>query len=190
MKIESVTEADAQALLSVYAPYVEHTAVTFEYEVPSPEEFSARILQITAAYPYLKAVDENGAVLGYAYAGRFHPRKAYDWSAEVTVYIRQDMHRRGIGRALYESLEEKLRTMGVCNLNACIAVPREENGEDAHLTLASPRFHARMGYAPVGTFHCSGYKFHTWYDMVWMEKLIGEHGPEMEPVRFGQYEKE
>lgn len=94
MKIERVTTEDAEELLSIYAPYVRDTAISFEYEVPTCEEFRERIRRISASLPYLKAV-KNGEILGYAYADRFKARKAYDWSVEVTIYVRQDSRRSG-----------------------------------------------------------------------------------------------
>lgn len=87
MKIERVTKEDAGELLGIYAPYVEETAVSFEYEVPSVDEFAERISNISAKYPYIKAVDDDGVILGYAYAGAFKTRAAYDWSVETTIYI-------------------------------------------------------------------------------------------------------
>lgn len=182
MRIEKVTPADAEALLEIYAPYVEETAISFEYEVPTAAEFRQRIETISSRFPYLKAVGEDGTVLGYAYAATFKDRRAYDWSVETTVYVRRDARRRGVGRQLYEALEQRLKDMGICNLNACIAYTK---APDAHLTNDSMRFHQRMGYALVGTFHASGYKFGTWYDMIWMEKLIGEHTAHQPPVQFG-----
>lgn len=172
---------DAQALLSIYAPYVRDTAISFEYEVPSLTDFLDRIRRISSDYPYIKAV-ENGEILGYAYAAPFKNRKAYDWSVEVTVYVRTDSRRAGVGKALYQALEASLKRMGVLNMNACIAMPR---GADAHLNEDSYRFHEKMGFLPVGTFHNSGYKFHTWYDMVWMEKIIGQHQEHQRNVQFG-----
>lgn len=89
MKIEKVSTADAEELLAIYAPYVEETAISFEYEVPSVDEFRNRIEQISAKYPYIKAV-VDGKIAGYAYAAGFKDRKAYDWSVETTIYIRKD----------------------------------------------------------------------------------------------------
>ena len=107
--ISTIFSTDAGELLNIYAPYVLETAITFEYEVPSVEEFKSRIINISAKYPYLKAVDDNGAILGYAYAGVFKGRRAYDWSVETTVYVKKDMHKKGVGRLLYEALEEELK---------------------------------------------------------------------------------
>lgn len=186
MKIEAVSVNDAEELLAIYAPYVEGTAISFEYEVPSLEEFKSRIENISSILPYLKICDDSGVILGYAYAGKFKTRKAYDWSVETTIYIKSDCRRSGVGSLLYEKLEAILREMGIINLNACIAVPQEN---DPYLTDASQKFHARHGYELVGTFHKSGYKFDNWYDMIWMEKIIGEHGKNQPAVEFGDWKK-
>ena len=106
------------------------------------------------------------------YAGKFKNRRAYDWSVEVTVYVRLDSRRAGVGKMLYHALEDSLKRIGVLNMNACIALPKEE---DEHLCNDSFYFHEKMGFHLVGTFHDCGYKFNTWYDMIWMEKIIGEH---------------
>ena len=174
MRIERVLPGDAEALLEIYAPYVEETAVSFEYTVPTVSEFRRRIAEISAKFPYIKAVDGDGTILGYAYAGTFKARQAYDWNVETTVYVRRGVRRQGVGRQLYTALEQSLSGMGICNLNACIAYARTP---DAHLDNSSMHFHAQMGYRLVGTFHDSGYKFGTWYDMIWMEKFIGAHTP-------------
>ena len=178
LHIRVAKEEDAEELLKIYAPYVEKTAITFEYEVPSKEEFIGRIRHILTKYPYL-VLEENGELLGYAYAGAFKERAAYDWSIETSVYVREDMKRMGVGRALYAVLEECLRKQHILNVNACIAYPEEE---DEHLNADSVRFHKKMGYSMVGEFHRCGYKFGTWYNMVWMEKLLGEHLKEPLPV--------
>ncbi|MCI5827960.1 MAG: N-acetyltransferase family protein [Lachnospiraceae bacterium] len=183
MKIERVTTADAEVLLSIYAPYVRETAVSFEYEVPSLAEFQERIRTISASLPYIKVVEES-EILGYAYAGKFKNRKAYDWSVETTVYVRQDARRTGVGHLLYDTLEDSLRRIGVLNMNACIAVPQ---GDDKHLTNDSYHFHERMGFQLVGRFHNSGFKFDTWYDMIWMEKMIGEHSKCSPVVKYGEW---
>ena len=184
MTIEKVTIDDAEELLAIYAPYVRDTAVSFEYVVPSVEDFADRILQISAKYPYIKAV-EDGKIIGYAYANTFKGRKAYDWSVETTVYVRKDAKRKGTGRRLYECLEQSLMKMGVLNMNACIASAKVE---DEFLTNDSMYFHSRMGFTEVGRFHNSGYKFGRWYDMIWMEKLIGSHDAHPGEVRFGEWD--
>ncbi len=181
--IEKVTEEDAEALLEIYAPYVKNTAISFEYEVPSPEQFRERIRTISARLPYIKAISDD-QILGYAYASPFKTRRAYDWSVETTVYVKQNLRRQGIGKMLYLALESSLREMGILNMNACIAIPEKEDG---HLTKDSQLFHESMGFQLVGTFHKSGYKFQTWYDMIWMEKMLGEHKETQPQVRFGTW---
>ena len=120
MKIEKVTIEDAKELLNIYAPYVKETAISFEYEVPSEEEFADRIKRISSKYPYIKAV-ENGKILGYAYANTFIARAAYDWSVETTIYLRQDTKGQGIGRSLYQHLEKSLLCL-ILPTSHCIVV--------------------------------------------------------------------
>jgi len=172
--------SNAEVLVEIYSYYVEKTAVTFEYKTPSVEEFAGRIRDIQKKYPYIVA-EENGEILGYAYGSAFHPRNAYGWCAEMSIYVKHDRRGSGAGGRLYRALESLLAEMGVLNLNACIAVPQKE---DEYLTNASVDFHKHFGYKRVGMFHRCGYKFNRWYHMVWMEKMIGEHKsvqPEVKP---------
>ncbi len=162
---------DAKELLDIYAYYVEHTAITFEYEVPSIKEFQQRIENTLKKYPYILVLEDN-QIIGYGYAGAFYGRAAYDWSCEMTIYLDPKVQKKGIGKQLYQNLERILKEMGICNLYACIAYPQVE---DEYLTKNSVQFHEHLGYRLVGTFQQCGYKFHRWYDMVWMEKIIGDH---------------
>lgn len=187
MRIEKVSVSDAKELLGIYGPYVEKTAITFEYEVPSVEEFEGRIRNISSKYPYIKAVNDNGEIVGYAYASAFKGRRAYDWSVESTVYVREDQKRNGVGMALYEVLEKSLAQMGILNVNACIAYLKDGT-TDEHLTNDSYFFHDKLGYKLVGTFHDSGYKFGNWYDMIWMEKMLGDHAGNPGKVQFGNWD--
>lgn len=181
--IRVAAEEDADELLRLYAPYVEQTAITFEYQVPTVEEFRSRIRHTLEKYPYLVA-EENGRILGYVYAGPFKARPAYAWAVETTIYVDMERKRSGVGRMLYEALEQALAAQNIVNLNACIAEPI---GEDKFLTRDSVLFHERMEYRLVGKFHQCGYKFRRWYDMVWMEKHIGPHLEDQPPVRpFGE----
>ena len=173
--IRMAVPSDAEEILHIYAPYVKKTAITFEYEVPSLEEFTERISQTLKKYPYFVAV-QDGKITGYAYLSAFHPRKAYQWAAETSIYIEETHKGEGIGKMLYEKLEETAKKQNIQNLNACIAYT---SSEDEHLTNASVHFHEHLGYKMVGKFTKCGYKFGTWYDMVWMEKLIGEHPDDM-----------
>ena len=179
MLIRSAERGDAGRLLVLYAPYVTDTAVTFEYDVPTEAEFARRIGATLEKYPYL-VLEDAGDVLGYAYAGPFKGRAAYDWAVETTIYLRPDAHGRGYGRTLYTALEEELKKRHFLNAYACIAYSERE---DETLTHASPRFHERMGYALCGTFRQCGYKFGRWYDMIWMEKHLGGHPSDPQPVR-------
>lgn len=171
VKIRKATVGDAKTLLEIYAPYVLHTAITFEYEVPSIDEFRKRIENTSSRFPYLVA-EENGVLLGYAYAETFKERAAYSLAVEMTVYVDKNSREQGVGKALYEALEGALKAQGILNLNACIAYTEKP---DEHLELDSVYFHEHMGYKKVAHFHTCGYKFGHWYDMIWMEKLIGEH---------------
>lgn len=178
VRLRIASPEDAEELLNIYAPYVESTAISFEDEVPSVPEFRDRIRRVLERYPYLEAV-QNGEVLGYAYTHPFIGRAAYDWSAETTIYLKQGKTGKGVGRLLYEALEEISRAQNITNLNACIGLPERD---DEYLNGNSVQFHAHMGYSMVGKFHNSGYKFGRWYHMVWMEKLIGEHKEKHPPV--------
>ena len=178
VQLRVATPEDAAALAEIYAPYVRETAITFEYAVPSAAEFAGRIAHTLEKFPYLVA-ENDGEIVGYAYAGVFHPRAAYQWCAEMSVYVKRDVRRMGVGRKLYDAMETILCIQRLTNVEACIAVP---SAPDAHLTMDSVRFHEKMGYRMVGAFHQCGYKFDTWYDMVWMEKHIGEHVRHQPPI--------
>lgn len=176
--IRNAALQDAQELLNIYAPYVENTAITFEYDVPSVEEFTSRIQKTQKKYPYLVA-EQDGEILGYAYAGAYYGRAAYDWAVETSIYLRMDQKGKGLGRVLYEALENALKKQNILNLYACIAYPEIE---DEYLTKNSVDFHDHLGYRLIGEFRKCGYKFNRWYNMVWMEKFIGEHVDDPEPV--------
>ena len=165
---------DAEKLLAIYAPYVENTAITFEYEVPSAEEFRERIEHTLSMYPYLVA-ERDGEIMGYAYASAFKERAAYAWAVETSIYIRADAKHLGLGKLLYNALEDALKLQNITNVNACIAHPTVP---DEYLTLNSEQFHEHLGYRFVGRFTGCAYKFGRWYDMVWMEKLLAPHRPQ------------
>ena len=171
MLIRPARTEDAQALLAIYAPYVEKTAVTFELETPSASEFERRICEISRKYPYLTAED-GGEPVGFAYASVFKNRAAYDRCVETSIYLKPSARGRGIGRALYTELESALREQGILNAYACISYAERE---DETLDHGSVRFHERMGYRLCGTFRQCGYKFGRWYDMIWMGKMLGSH---------------
>ena len=170
MRIRSADPEDAVRLLEIYGYYVRNTAISFEYEVPSTEEFMNRIRNTRRNYPWL-VLEEDGLIQGYAYAGVFKGRAAYQHSCEVSIYLEKNVKGRGYGRILYQALEEELKARGIRNLYACIACPIVE---DAYLTRNSEQFHQHLGFQKVGEFHRCAYKFDRWYNMIWMEKMIRE----------------
>lgn len=178
IKIRAASPEDAPALLRIYAPYVKNTAITYEYDVPSVDEFSKRIETTLKRFPYL-VLERGGEIIGYAYAGPLHSRPAYDWSIETSLYLSEDVRGGGLGRLIHDALENVLREQGFLNMNACIAYPEKE---DEYLTRNSAEFHAHLGYRMIGRFTKCSYKFRRWYGMVWMEKLIGEHLEDQPPV--------
>lgn len=181
--IRVVRAEDAVELLKIYGYYVENTAITFEYDVPSVEEFQGRIVHTLEKYPYLVA-EEDGKIVGYAYAGAYHPRVAYGWMAEMTVYLRHDYKGHGLGRLLYTKLENILQKQGVVKTIALITVPPTEEEKSIY---GSMFFHEKMGYHLAGRLESSGYKFNRWYDTVLMDKFIGERTENMKPIRTFSY---
>lgn len=175
--IRMAKPTDAAELLAIYAPYVEQTAITFEYTVPTLAEFRNRINDILPSYPYLVA-EQDGRLLGFVCLHAFVGRQAYSWAAEISIYLSMEQRGRGLGRRLYQAIEQTAAQQHIYNLNACVACPETE---DAYLTRNSMQFHQHMGYKLVGEFHKCGFKFNTWYNMVWLEKLLGTHPTPPEP---------
>ncbi len=169
MNIRTATKEDAKRILEIYAPYIEQTAVTFEYEVPSLQEFEQRIVDILPDYPYLVAEDESG-IIGYCYAHKFHPRSAYSHCAELSLYIDMGKRKTGAGKALLKKLEEILYKQNVYVLYSKIAAT--DRKKDEHLTNDSILFHSKMGFVQTGRHQICGYKFNKWYDIVLMEKRL------------------
>lgn len=165
------TVADAPALREIYLPYVRTTAVTFELTDPSLEEFSERVRTTLERYPYIVAVDE-GEIVGFAYAKAFRPRAAYLHSIETSIYMRMDYRGKGVGRRLYETLAKLLMLQNVYNMEACIA---HCEPADEYVPATSRLFHERLGFRLVGKFTKCAHKFGRWYDMIWMEKILGDH---------------
>lgn len=172
MNIRIATPEDAFAIQNIYRYYVDNTAITFELEVPSVKEFQERITKTLERYPYLIA-EEEGEVIAYAYAGIFYDRRAYDWSAEMSVYVQRGIHGKGVGTALYEKMEELLKKQNIVNLFACITHPNAE----------SEAFHAARGYEKKAHFEQCGYKLGKWWDIVWMQKVIASNEETPEPFQ-------
>lgn len=169
---------DIADILEIYAPYVLNTAITFEYEVPSFTEFQNRYETITRKYPFLAAV-VSGEIAGYAYAGSFIDRQAYDWTAELSIYVKETMHKQGIGRKLYTELENILLLQNVQICYACIACSGLEN--DPYIDNTSILFHQKSGYTKIGDFMQCGCKFERWYNMCFMEKRLVLQGTAPKP---------
>ena len=180
MSIRLARPEDAKNLLEIYAYYVKETAISFETEVPSVEEFKFRIEEILKKYPYIVACYDD-EILGYAYLHPFVGRKAYELSAETTIYLNPDKKKMGIGKKLYSVLEDIAKAQNITNLYSCIGYVDKE---DEYLNNNSAEFHEHMGYRMVGKFENCGHKFDRWYHMIWMEKIIGEHGEIKEFLRF------
>ena len=170
MEIRLAKVDDAEEILAIYAPYVQNTAITFEYDVPDISEFRSRIESTLKNYPYFVAVEE-GRIVGYAYAGAFRKRAAYQHSAEMSIYLDEQCRQKGIGTLLYQELEKRLLEQNVYSVYAGVTASDRE--DDAFVTDASIRFHEKMGYAIIGEYHLCGYKFDQWYNVAWFEKTLG-----------------
>lgn len=159
MSIRFATQQDIPAILQIYGPYVENTAISFEYSVPSQEEFTQRFHKYTRQFPWL-VWEEDGSILGYAYGSAPFERAAYGWCAEASIYLAPQAHRRGIGRKLYTALEHLLTLQGYRKLYALV-------------TTANPpsvQFHLAMGYRHLVDFKDCGFKFGSWHGVTWLEK--------------------
>lgn len=161
VSVRPATVADAASVHAIYAPVVEHTAISFEEMPPSIDEMAARIEATSTAYPYLVA-EREGMVVGYAYAGQHRTRAAYRWSVDVTVYIAEEARRSGIGRALYAQLFPELAARGFHAAFAGIALPNPE----------SVALHERMGFELLGVYREVGSKFGRWHDVGWWQRLL------------------
>ncbi len=169
--IRDATVGDAAACAAIYAPYVHETAITFETEPPSATEMGERIASSLADHAWL-VLEEDGRVVGYAYAGQFHKRAAYRWACEVSVYLEQGATGRGRGRALYTALFDRLEARGFRMLVSLMTVPND----------ASLRLHLAMGFEVVGTMTEIGYKLGGWHDVMWLQRRLPDVGdPPAEP---------
>lgn len=166
------TEADAFAISGIYAPYVETTAVTFETEVPGVAEFARRIHGTLRRYPYL-VCEDNGMVIGYAYAFEQMERTAYRWNAGLSVYLDHTRTGKGAGTALYSALIAILKLQNIQNVYGGITRPNP----------ASEALHKKLGFTKLGVYHKTGFKLEEWHDVVWYEKHIGDLGiPPLPPL--------
>lgn len=169
MNVRFATPADAPAILDIYGPYITGSTITFEYDVPTVAEFTERIRTIQQQLPYLVA-EVDGKLLGYAYASRHRDRIAYQWSADTSVYVHPDGHRKGVARQLYTTLFDLLRRQGYYNAYAGITLPN----------VPSEAFHRSFGFEPVGVYAHVGYKFGAWHSVVWLQLSLQSH--QLNPV--------
>lgn len=174
MIIRPAQKTDAAGILFIYAPYVTDTSITFETEIPNPEEFSCRIEKIQKDYPYL-VCEVDGKIVGYAYASKHRERAAYRYSVEVSVYVVADHHRKGIGKALYERLFAELENYNYYSAYAGITLPNEK----------SIGFHKSFGFTEVGIYHNIGYKDGKWLDVIWLEKALKDYEERPDETREG-----
>jgi L-amino acid N-acyltransferase YncA len=170
MELRQALEADAEEILGIYGHYIRDTAITFEYVVPSPDEFRSRIRGIASDYPYLVCL-EGGKVIAYGYAHRHMERAAYQWNAELSIYIDRSRLRRGVGRTLHSALVDILLMQNVRNVYGGVTLP---NGNSMGLLES-------LGFTSVGVYHSTGYKCGAWHDVAWFEKAIGDHGVDPAP---------
>ena len=161
MPIRPAAEADLPRILEIYAPYIEKTAYSFEYTVPTLEDFTLRFRTITKQFPWL-VWEEEGTVLGYAYGSAPFERAAFGWCAEASIYLSPEAQGRGVGRRLYSALEDILTLQGYQKVYALITT---EN-------TASLAFHEAVGYSYTATLPGCGWKFDRLHGIVWMEKPL------------------
>ena len=169
--IRAAGPRDVPAMLEIYRPYVLETAYTFEYEVPTLAEFTARFERISAQFPWL-VWEKDGEILGYAYGDRAFSRAAYQWDADLSIYLRQDCLGQGIGRQLYERLEGLLRRQGYFVVYGIVT----------DYNAGSCAFHRAMGYRETARLENCGFKFGQWYGIVWFEKRLREGSPTEPPT--------
>lgn len=172
-RIRTATPNDAAAVAAIYAPYVRDTPITFEEEVPSTAEMRMRIERTLETHPFLVFETEDG-VVAYAYGSSHRERAAYRWSCDVTIYASPEVHRRGVGRALYTELLPILERQGLHSVFAGITLPNDK----------SVGLHEAMGFRHLGTYREVGFKLGAWRDVGWWRRPIAEGPPRGDPVPF------
>jgi len=166
LKIRFVKESDVKSIFSIYKPYIENTTITFECITPSLIDFKKRIEKVSSFYPYIVCEIEN-KIIGYAYASRVREREAYQWDAELSIYIDKEYLHFGIGKIFYKALIDLLKEQNIYNVYGVITQPN----------LVSEKLHESLGFTKIGVFHNTGNKFNKWLDVVWYEKSLSEFSP-------------
>ncbi len=162
--------SDSPALLNIYSQYID-TPITFEYTLPTREEFAERIRTISQAYPYL-VWEENGSIAGYAYGHKHKERETYQWNAELSIYLDRSHTSKGLGTKLYTALMEILKLQGVRTVYGFVTVPNEK----------SEGLHRSMGFCQSGLSRNTGYKCNAWHDVACFEKALAPYGSNPAPV--------
>eukprot|EP01030_Chromulinospumella_sphaerica_P023844 gene23844-23898_t len=171
--VRIASEADAEAIAAIYAPYVLGTAISFEEEPPTAAEMARRIASTLPTHPFL-VFEEAGAVIGYCYAGAHATRAAYRWSCNVSVYVAPAAHKKGVGRTLYSELFDLLGRQGFHALFAGIALPN----------AGSVGLHEAMGFTHLGTYHEVGFKNGVWHDVGYWRLGLRQGLPAADPIPF------
>jgi L-amino acid N-acyltransferase YncA len=161
LQIRYASSKDASFILEIYKPFILNSAITFEYTVPSLEDYTQRIDTICNAYPFF-VCETEGRVIGYAYASKFRERAAYNWDIETSVYVLEEFQKQGVATLLYERLLDECVTRGFHNAYAVITLPNDK----------SVNFHARMGFTNIGVFTNTGFKQGAWHSVLFMEKNL------------------
>lgn len=174
-KIELVQQTDTEDILNIYAPYIQNTVITFEYEVPSQKDFSQRISSICKTYPYL-VYRIDGEIVGYAYASSYRSRAAFMWDVETSIYIKEDFHGHGIATTLYTALLEFLKVQGFHQVYAYIVYPNDK----------SVKLHEKFGFKKAGMYKKTGFKLGQWCDLIALEKTINESEAPTPYIPFSQ----
>lgn len=172
IKFRLADVSDTKEILDIYAPYITDTAITFEYDIPSIEEFRGRIEHISLEYPYVVCTYKD-EIIGYAYAHRYGERAAYQWDVELSIYLDMNYKSLGVGKLLYNKLIEIVKLQNVRNIYACITSANEK----------SLKFHEKLGFEFIGIFKNTGYKFDSWYGVNWMGIAVGDINEKPEPVK-------
>lgn len=167
MKIRFAAPNDSSSLLDIYSEYI-NTPATFECALPQPEDFTERMRKILSLYPYLVCENDNDKIVGYAYAHRHMEREAYNWGAELSIYIDKSSTSHGIGKRLYFILMEILKLQGIKTVYAGVTLPN----------IKSERLHASLGFRQIGIYRNARYKCGKWHDVAWFEKSLSEFGYE------------
>lgn len=172
IKFRLADVSDTKEILDIYSPYITDTAITFEYDIPSIEEFRGRIEHISLEYPYVVCTYKD-EIIGYAYAHRYGERAAYQWDVELSIYLDMNYKSLGVGKLLYNKLIEIVKLQNVRNIYACITSANEK----------SLKFHEKLGFEFIGIFKNTGYKFDSWYGVNWMGIAVGDINEKPEPVK-------